>query len=107
MESDIKKDKDIPDKVKKELNANIKKQKELIKDIKEENGKIQPNRNEYLQALTILGLNNGNSEDFLEKRYTNRDKLKKFYDDRKIRKEQRLIEQAELEMDMLKLEDFF
>ena len=107
METDVKKDKSIPDKVKKELNANIKKQKDIIKDIKDETGKIQPNRNEYLQALTVLGLNNGNTEDFVEKRYTDRAKLKKFYDDRKVRREQKLQEQTELEMYLLDLEDFF
>lgn len=105
MESDLNNDKSIPDKAKKELRANIKEQKKLIQDIKNQTSKIK-NKNEYIEALTILGLNNGDSEDFMEKKYTDRKELKKFYDERKIRKESAFAEQAEDDLILLGLEDY-
>lgn len=105
MESDLNNDKNIPDKAKKELRANIKQQKKLIQDIKNQTYKIK-NKNEYIEALTVLGLYNGDSEDFLEKKYTDRKELKKFYDERKIRKESTFSEQAELDLITLELEDY-
>ena len=106
MESDLRKDKTMPDKVKKEIKANIQAQRKVISDIKNNEGPIAKNRNDYLQALTILGIKNGNTEDFMEKRYTDRDALEKFYKERKIRKEAAVREQAEMELDMLELEEF-
>lgn len=105
MESDLNNDKSIPDKAKKELRANIKEQKKLIQDIKNQTSKIK-NKNEYIEALTILGLNNGDSEDFMEKKYTDRKELKRFYDERKIRKESAFAEQAEDDLILLGLEDY-
>ena len=105
MEKDLSSDKSMPDKVKKELKENIKQTKSVIKDIKSEQGKIK-NKNEYMQALTVLGLNNGNTEDFIEKKYTDRKQLKKFYDSRKERKEAAFIEQAENDIIILGLEDY-
>ena len=105
MESDLSSDKSIPDKAKKELRNNIKQQKKLIQDIKNQTSKIK-NKNQYIEALTILGLNNGDSEDFMEKKYTDRRALKKFYDERKIRKESVFSEQAEMDMILLELEDY-
>ena len=105
MESDLKKDKDMPEKVKKELRANIAQVKKTVHEIKTETGNIK-NKNEYIEALTILGLNNGNTEDFVEKRYTDRDQLKKFYDSRKERKSKALKEEAEIDLLRIELEDF-
>lgn len=105
MESDLSSDKSIPDKAKKELRNNIKQQKKLIQDIKNQTSKIK-NKNEYIEALTILGLINGDSEDFIEKKFTDRKALKKFYDERKIRKESAFSEQAEIDMILLGLEDY-
>ena len=105
MESDLNNDKSIPDKAKKELRANIKEQKKLIQDIKNQTSKIK-NKNEYIEALTVLGLNSGDSEDFMEKKYTDRKELKKFYDERKIRKESAFTEQAEDDLILLGLEDY-
>ena len=88
MESDLKNDKDLPPKIKKELADNIKAQKKVIADIKSEEKDVLKNRNEYLQAVQLLGFEQGNSEDFMEKRFTDRKELKKFYDDRRLRREQ-------------------
>ena len=106
MEKDLSSDKSMPDKVKKELKENIRQTKAVIKDIKSDQGKIK-NKNEYMQALTVLGLNNGNTEDFVEKKYTDRKQLKKFYDSRKERKEAAFIEQAENDIILMNLEDYF
>ena len=92
--------------MKKELKENIRQTKAVIKDIKSDQGKIK-NKNEYMQALTVLGLNNGNTEDFVEKKYTDRKQLKKFYDSRKERKEAAFIEQAENDIILMNLEDYF
>ena len=92
MESDLKKDKTLSPKIKKELAANIAKTKEVCKKIKSNQDNELTNSNEYVQAITIMQLDSGSSEDFLEKRYTNRDKLNKFYRDRKVRKEAALQE---------------
>ena len=87
MEDDLKKDKSMPDKIKKELKTNITKQKVIINDLKKDQPTIAKNRNEYIEMLNKVGLEAGNSEDFMEKKYTDPDKLRKFYNDRKIRKE--------------------
>lgn len=92
MENDVTKDKSLSPKIKKELKANIKKQKELIDDIKRDEPTIAKNKNEYLMILNRLGLESGNSEDFLEKKYTDPDQLRKFYKERKVRKESQLSE---------------
>lgn len=105
MENDLNKDKNIPDKAKKELKMNIKQQKKLIQDIKNQTSKIK-NKNDYLEALTILGLTNGSTEDFMEKKYTDRDELRKFYNSRKIRKESSFAEQAEMDIILYGLEDY-
>lgn len=105
MESDLKNDKDIPEKAKKEMRVIISQQRALIKDIKDGTSKIK-NKNDYLEALTLLGFENGDSEDFLEKKFTDRKALKKFYDERKIRKEQAFSEQAEMDIILMGLEDF-
>lgn len=105
MESDLKNDKDIPEKAKKEMRVIISQQRTLIKDIKDGTSKIK-NKNDYLEALTLLGFENGDSEDFLEKKFTDRKALKKFYDERKIRKEQAFSEQAEMDIILMGLEDF-
>ena len=75
MESDLTNDKSMPDKVKKELKANIKQMRAVVNDIKSDTGKIK-NKNEYMQALTVVGLNKSNPEDFLEKKFTDRKALK-------------------------------
>lgn len=106
MESDLRKDKTMPDKVKKEIKANIQAQRKVISDIKNNEGPIAKNRNDYLQALTILGIKNGNTEDFMEKRYTDRDALEKFYKDRKVRKEASVREQAEMDMYLMELDQY-
>lgn len=106
MESDLKKDKTMPDKVKKEIKANIQAQRKVIRDIKNNEGPIAKNRNNYLQALTILGIKNGNTEDFMEKRYTDRDALEKFYKERKVRKEAAIKEQAEMDLYLMGLDPY-
>lgn len=107
MEKDLATDKSIPDKVKKEMRMNIEKTKTLVRDIKSDSSKIT-NKNQYIQALTVLGLQNGNSEDFIEKKYNDREALKKFYDQRKVRKEAAFMEQAELDLFCIEegLEDY-
>ena len=45
-----------------------------------------------MKMVIKLGLKAGNSEDFVEKRYTDPDALRKFYNDRKVRKEAALLE---------------
>ena len=92
MQNDLTKDKTMPEKIKKELRANIAKQKEVIEDCKREQPKIYKNRNEYMEMLVRVGLDTGNTEDFVEKRYTDPDSLRKFYNDRKVRKEAALLE---------------
>lgn len=86
MKKDIQLDKKMPEKIKAELRSNIKEQECIIQEIKSGQNESLKNKNEYLQALTILGLNNGSTEDKLERKYTDRDKLKQFYDSRKERK---------------------
>ena len=102
MESDLANDKSMPDKVKKELKANIKQMRAVVNDIKSDTGKIK-NKNEYMQALTVVGLNKSNPEDFLEKKFTDRKALKRFYDERKVRRESCIQEQAEMDLDLLML----
>lgn len=103
MEKDLKNDKDIPDKVKKEMRINIKQQKDLVEDLKSECNENLKNRNEYMQALVLLGLTEGDSEDFIEKRYTDRKQLKRFYDERKNRSDKIWREQTEIDTDYLAL----
>ena len=103
MEKDLKNDKDIPDKAKKEMRVIIKQQKDLIQDIKSECNKNLKNRNEYMQALVLLGLAEGDSEDFLEKKFTDRKQLKRFYDERKNRSDKMWQEQVEIDTDYLAL----
>lgn len=100
MEDDLKKDKSLAPKIKTELIANIKTQKKIIEDLKKEQPEIAKNKNEYMQFLTKIGLESGDSEDFLEKRYTNTDQLRKFYNDRKVRKEAALLESIEAEIEL-------
>ena len=87
MENDLAKDKTLAPKIKKELKANIEKQKDIIKDIKKDEPKIAKNRNEYIEMLNTTGIKNGNTEDFMEKRFTDPEQLRKFYKDRKVRRE--------------------
>lgn len=101
MESDLKNDKDLPPKIKKELADNIKAQKKVIADIKSEEKDVLKNRNEYLQAVQLLGFEQGNSEDFMEKRFTDRKELKKFYDDRRLRREQAAQDELNISLDLI------
>ena len=87
MEDDLKKDKSLSPKIKKELKLNIAKQKNIINDLKKDQPTITKNKNEYIALLTKAGLNIGNSEDFMEKRFTDPEQLRKFYKDRKVRRE--------------------
>lgn len=87
MENDLNKDKTLAPKIKKELKYNIEKQKEIVQDMKKDEPKIAKNRNEYIEMLNATGIKNGNTEDFMEKRFTDPDQLRKFYKDRKVRKE--------------------
>ena len=103
MEKDLKNDKDIPDKAKKEMRIVIKRQKDLIAEIKSECNKNLKNRNEYMQALVLLRLAEGDSEDFIEKKYTDRKQLKRFYDERKNRSDKTWQEQTEIDIDYLAL----
>lgn len=87
MENDLSKDKSLSPKIKKELKANIERQRDIIKDLKKDQPEVYKNENEYIMLLTKAGLDSGNSEDFMEKKYTDPDKLRKFYNSRKVRKE--------------------
>lgn len=87
MENDLAKDESLSPKIKRELKANIEKQKDIIKDLKKDQPEIYKNKNEYIMLLTKAGLEGGNTEDFMEKKYTNQDQLQKFYNSRRIRKE--------------------
>lgn len=87
MENDLSKDKTLSAKIKKELKYNIDKQKAIIKDLKKDQPTVAKNKNEYIQMLTKTGLEIGSSEDFMEKKYTDPEQLRKFYKDRKIRHE--------------------
>lgn len=106
MENDLTKDKTLSPKIKKELKANIEKQKDLIKDIKQDEPKIAKNRNEYIEMLTATGIKAGNSEDFMEKRFTDPEQLRKFYKDRKIRKEAAIKESIEFDLLDPDIEEF-
>ena len=109
MEADLKKDKAMPEKVKKECKENIKKLRSVINDLKANEPEIQKNKNLYIQALTVAGLMEGNTEDRLEKRFTNRDELEKFYKQRKVRKEAALAQEAKMEMledDIFEVDDW-
>ena len=106
MENDLAKDKTLSPKIKKELKANIEKQKDLIKDIKQDEPKIAKNRNEYIEMLTATGIKVGNSEDFMEKRFTDPEQLRKFYKDRKIRKEAAIKESIEFDLLDPDIEEF-
>lgn len=99
LEYDLAKDKSIPPKVKVELKANITTLKKEITKMKNNEGEIAKFGNEYTKALIILGLEEGSSEDFVEKKYTDRAELKKFYDERKVRAKVR--EQTYLDEDSL------
>lgn len=92
MESDLRKDKEMPEKVKRELKSNIRKQKAIIEDLKKDQPTIVENKNEYIQALTAMGLNAGNTEDFMEKKFTDPAQIEKFYKERKVRKESAFIQ---------------
>lgn len=98
MQDDLAKDKTIPNKIKKELKMNITKQKEIIEDCKADEQKIYKHKNEYMKMVIKMGLKAGNSEDFVEKGYTDPDTLRKFYNDRKIRKEAALLESYYIDM---------
>lgn len=99
MEDDLKKDKTLSPKIKAELAANIKTQKKIIDDLKREQPEIAKNKNEYMQFLTKVGLETGDSEDFLEKRYTDPEQLRKFYKERKVRREAAFLESIEIDID--------
>ena len=88
MKKDLANDKNMPEKVKKELRENIKKMGDLINDIKKQQGPLENYGNEYHAAMIALGIEKGSTEDFMEKKYTDRKKLEKFYKERKVRKEQ-------------------
>lgn len=100
MESDLKNDKDLPPKIKAELAANIREEKRIIAKIKSDEPGVLENRNTYIQALNVIGLET-NTEDFMEKRFTDRKELKKFYDSRRMRKEQSAREELELELSLV------
>lgn len=100
MKKDIDIDKKMPEKIKVELRANIKEQERIIKEIKNEQNEALKNKNQFLQAITVLGLKDGSTEDFLEKKYTDRKKLKLFYDSRKERKIRESVSDLDLDMDL-------
>lgn len=107
METDLKNDKTMPDKVKKELRSNIVEIKKVIQNLKNNEGDISKNKNEYLQALTVLGIKQGSTEDFQEKKFTDRKALEKFYKERKVRKENALQSSIEADIVYECLESFF
>lgn len=107
MKTDLKTDKDMPEKVKKELRANIKKMEDTINDIKDNNAHLEKYGNEYHAARIVLGLGGESSEDFKEKRFTDREKLNKFYKERKVRKEQAKLEKQQQEPIPITVEEDF
>ena len=84
LEFEIKNNKDLTPKLRKEVQDNLNLLKEVQKDIKKKSGPMKDNKNEYLTALYALQMGEGSTEDSAEKRYFNREEINQDFEDRKI-----------------------